>query len=416
MVEDNTRYEYILNNFKKGKAFVKINQVNDNGIRCIKNFCIDRKGKIIYSLSPELQVQGLEYEDEDVAIVSYNDKSALIDNRGVFLTDLIYDHIYSGAENGLFEVRRSGLHGHIDIRGKEVIPCMYQTGHYFSEGVVAEKLNDKWGMIDYYNNTVIPFEYEEVGACFNNLITVKKNGKWGLIDKSNTLIVDYLYDNIYNFVTRDCVVLSARKGDKFGLIDRSGNIVEDFIYETDPFLVDCDGIEGEVLALRKDGKYALYSATEAKFLTDFIYNYVEYALEGMFKVSIDDKEGYVDRYGNVKIPAIYDLGFYFSEGVVGVMKGEYYGLVDSNNHNVIPFEYKTPIEVSNGMVLVLNDNYDFSYIDRSNNLVIPYGKYMHCKEFRNGYAVVYSKEKGHNIYINTACEEIDPINLGVLKV
>lgn len=63
--------------------------------------------------------------------------------------------------------------------GREIIPCIYDKGHYFLEGVAAECLNGKWGMVDHFNNTIIPFEYEDIFVCKNNLINVQKNEKWG---------------------------------------------------------------------------------------------------------------------------------------------------------------------------------------------------------------------------------------------
>ena len=86
-----------------------------------------------------------EFEHEDIAFVTnYSGKYAVINNKGEFLTDFIFDSIYGGSEEGLWEVKRNGKHGAIDIQGREIIPCIYDDGCYLSEGIAAENKNDKW--------------------------------------------------------------------------------------------------------------------------------------------------------------------------------------------------------------------------------------------------------------------------------
>ena len=168
---------YDLSWFCKNKAFIHFDGVRNGKFDYGPRICINTKGEKVFELPDRDMIVDM-FEDEDVAFVMNNDGLyALMNNKGEFLTDFVYDHIYGGIEEGLFEVKRNKKHGHIGINGKEIIPCMYDDGSYFSEGVAAECLNGKWGMIDYFNNTVIPFEYEEIFLCKNNLINAKKNGK-----------------------------------------------------------------------------------------------------------------------------------------------------------------------------------------------------------------------------------------------
>ena len=147
---------YKLNKFQNGKAFIYFEDKANYGNR----ICINNKGEKLFEL-PDKNMIVNEFEHEDIAFVTnYSGKYAVINNKGEFLTDFIFDSIYGGSEEGLWEVKRNGKHGAIDIQGREIIPCIYDDGCYLSEGIAAENKNDKWGMVDYCNNTVIPFVYE----------------------------------------------------------------------------------------------------------------------------------------------------------------------------------------------------------------------------------------------------------------
>ena len=115
---------YDLTNFKNNKAFIHfdgfINGKSDYGAR----ICINTKGEKLFEL-PDKDMIVDEFDDEDIAFVfGKNQLYAVINNKGEFLTDFIYNGVVSGSEEGLFEVERNGKHGHIDINGKEIIPCI----------------------------------------------------------------------------------------------------------------------------------------------------------------------------------------------------------------------------------------------------------------------------------------------------
>lgn len=395
---------YDLSNFKNNKAFIHfdgfINGKSDYGAR----ICINTKGEKLFEL-PDRDMIVDEFEDEDIAFVMGGGKCnglyAVMNNKGEFLTDFIYKSVVGGSEEGLFEVERNGKHGHIDTSGKEIIPCMYDEGNYFSEGVASECLNGKWGMVDFHNNTVIPFEYEATCICKNNLINAQKNGKYGLINKNNEVILDFIYDEIDCWTTRECLVYPARKGDKWGIIDRYGNIVEDFIYDDAQLILNNYDDAGEFTILLKDDKKALYSTRRKEFITDFIYDFIGHLSEGRFDVYIDNKRGYIDTLGNTVVPCIYDTGCFeeYRNSVCVVTQNDKDGLIDLYGNLIIPCEYKKLHYCNEGLILATNSDGENGYIDRKGNVIIPFGKYNSYSGFHCGFAKVHSEEYG-NVYID----------------
>lgn len=396
---------YELNNFKNNKAFIH----KDDGTGYGPRICINTKGEKLFEL-PDKDMIVDEFEDEDVAFVA-NDKGlyALMDNKGKFLTDFIYSRILSGSEDGLFEVKRNGKHGHIDTQGREIIPCMYGDGCYFSEGVAAECLNNKWGMIDYFNKTVIPFEYEDMGYCYNNLITAMKNGKYGLINKNNEVLVDFCYDELFSCTTRQCLSYPAKKGDKYGIIDRYGNVIEDFIYDNIDLACDSDDNMGEYLVILKENKKALYSAVKNKFLTNFKYDYIGWLSQDRILVRNNQKCGFIDTNGDEVIPLMYNIFpyNYFSEGLCVVYENNKAGMINLYGELVIPCIYNRLQDCREGLIHATNFDEQNGYIDRKGEVVIPLGKYRnYFKGFREGFSNSYDENIG-DVYINKKGEILE---------
>lgn len=395
-------FGYDLSDFKNNKAFIHFDgRTKDGKFDYGARICINTKGEKLFEL-PDRDMIVDEFEDEDVAFVMGKDGLyAVMNNKGEFLTDFIYNGIYGGSEEGLFEAESNGKHGHIDINGKEIIPCMYDDGSYFSEGVVAECLNGKWGMVDYFNNTVIPFEYETICICKNNLINAKKNGKYGLIDKSNKIVVDFQYDEIDCWNTRECLTYPVRIGDKWGLIDRYNNIIENIIYDDCQLLSDNNDNAGEFVILLKEDKKAVYSTKRQDFITDFIYDFVSFLSENRFAVHKDNKRGFIDINGEIITPIVYESAHdeCFSEGVCVVTQNDKDGLIDLSGNSVVPCSYKRLHSCKNGLILATDSDGNNGYINNKGQIIIPFGKYTSFADFSCGLAKVYSEEKGQ-VYID----------------
>lgn len=388
---------YELSSFKNRKAFIHPDNKKGYG----KRICINTKGEKLFEL-PDKDMIVDNFEDEDVAFVM-NSKGlhSLMDNKGRFLTDFLYDAIYSGSEEGIFEVKKNGRHGQIDTQGKEIIPCIYEKGDYFSEGIAAECLDEKWGMVDYFNNMVIPFEYENIYVCRNNIIPAKKNNKWGLINKNNEILADFIYNDIGCAGTRECLVFPAMYKNKYGLINKYGNIVEDFIYDDIQTISDEKNNIGEYLYLLKNNKKAIYSACKQTFLTDFQYDFIGCMSENRFLVGKNNKCGYVDIYGNVITPIIYDLNsknFGYREEMAAILKNGKYGMINLTGELVMPCIYDKLNNCHEGLIKAVQNN-KTGYVDKNNNTVISFGKFEDCGNFNDGFATAHCKNYD-NVYID----------------
>jgi len=79
--------------------------------------------------------------------------------------------------------------------------------------------------------------------------------------------------------------------------------------------------------------------------------------------------GFVDREGNIKIPAIYDAAYAFHEGFAAVKLNNKWGFIDTKGNTAISFTYDSADSFTRGLALVqLNGKY--GSIDMEGNTII----------------------------------------------
>ena len=115
-----------------------------------------------------------------------------------------------------------------------------------------------------------------------------------------------------------------------------------------------------------NGVYQLSTGKELAFK----YDYVWYFIEGLAKVRLKGKYGYIGKTGKEVVPCKYDYVWDFIEGLARVQLNGKYGFVDKTGREVIPCIYDSASEFSEGFALVkLNRKY--GYIDTTGRKVIP---------------------------------------------
>ena len=202
----------------------------------------------------------------------------------------IYDNVGSLCE-GLVAVKLNDKWGFVDKTGKEVIPLKYDYVDSFSEGMAKVELNDKNGYIDKKGKEVIPLMYDSAGYFSEGLAEVELKGKWGYIDKTGKEVIDLKYDCALSFHEGlTWVILNG----KHGFIDKTGK---------------------EVIPLKYDDIPPYFS-------------------EGLATVKLNGKWGFLDKTGNEVIPLKYDDASPFSKGKAKVkLNGEEF-YIDKNGNRV----------------------------------------------------------------------------------
>lgn len=201
--------------------------------------------------------------------------------------------------NGL-EIMRNELWGYINNNGKEFIPCIYKNRLSFKEGLAWIKNENRYGFINEKGMAIVPIVYENVRGFNEGLAAVKQNGKWGFVNKIGREIIPCIYEDSLDFNEG----LAAVKVDgKWGFINKDNIVVIDFCDSINPHYVK-NGVS--IVRGGPNSNYGLVDRT-GNNLTPFVYPYALEFSEGLSRVKLNGKYGYIDYNGVVRVPIIYDL-------------------------------------------------------------------------------------------------------------
>ncbi len=303
----------------------------------------------------------------------------------------------------LFPVERDGKWGYIDKSGKIAIQPKYEDAEFFSEGLARVKVYGKWGFIDETGNMAIQRQYENVGDFSDGLAKVEVSGKWGYIDTKGNTVIAPKYGRAEDFheglaAVRDGGWLSA----KWAFIDKNGKIVAGSLGKEEGAAYR----EGATAPRREFSEVGDFSEGMARVKIDGKWGYIDNSgnlkvnprfenagnfMDGLANVEVDGRWGYIDKSGNFTIkPQFHSAEPFSSDGLalvrVGGMFGGKYGFIDKTGKHVITPRFTNAGPFSDGLARVEIDG-KWGYIDKGGNFAIA-PQYSDAWNFVNGVARV----------------------------
>lgn len=296
-----------------------------------------------YTIVGDLGKSGLRF-------VMLRNKCGYIDEAGNVVVPLKYDYnspydyVEKWDDQLLVRVKRNGKYGYINNVGREVISPIYEEtdgknyGRSFdnSDDVIKVKMNGKYGFVGINGNTIIPIIYEDLQFYNTDIpLYAKRNGKYGFIDTSHNVLIPFFYTTAGCFTKKTRLAPVSQNG-KYGFINEKGERVISFQYEF------ADVFWGSIAAVVKNKKLGFIDRF-GNISIPFIYDveYSGHSLETYWAFSDDDalipirkngKWGGIDKQGNVVVAFDYDGVHTFN------MAGEYFGLKKSGNNTIFYFD------------------------------------------------------------------------------
>jgi len=227
-----------------------------------------------------------------------------------------------------------------------------------------------------------------------DLYPVSLKEKWGYIDKTGKYIIIPQYSYADFFI--DGLALVANDDEKFGFINEKGEYVIAATYENaSNFSEDLACVvpeNGAIQYINKKGN-VVFELADALYAGNF-HN-------GLAKVKIGDKWGFVDKKGKMKIAPQYDRVMDFTEGRAAVYKfikdpitnkivDALWGYINKNGKTVIDFKYKDIAPFNESSALVSTDGAKYGYIDLNGKNIIA-EKYEEATAFYKGIAAFKSE-------------------------
>lgn len=258
-------------------------------------------------------------------------------------------------QKGLSVVTKNGFYGLLNPAGDLILPCEYDTIYNLSNDIRYIKKDGFFGISNINGEVSVPCQYDNVKIGeIPEYHPVCKNNLWGFINSKNEVVIQLKYDDITLY--KDSTYQAVLKG-KVGLSRYDGKDLIDYKYE--------DILYGDNPVVSLNGKFGILNK-DFKLITD---------------IDLDSK------------------WVFSSEGLITIKKNDKYGAIDDYTGEVIiPFEYKSLGYYSEGLCLAMNEHYKYGYINKKNEIVLPF-IYSGGNEFKEGFAVVsVAKEKRYTLY------------------
>ena len=305
-----------------------------------------------------------EIEDEkDIFLIAYKDGQAgLLKNSKVMLNHEYEDIIYY-AYNDVFIIQRNGKQGVADKNGNIKIEPQYSNISFGGIYVNATE-NNTVKILDLNGNEVNDQYISKIPTKDGqNFIVYGEDGIYKVIDKNGNVIIDKNYTNIEEVGNNYFIVASDRNN---GIIDLTGKSLVDLKYNS---IVELDNTEllqanisststvslinrdMQIVATMDDAnidvqdKYIrLYSEDEIKYF-DYAGNELDakdvFPNNQLYAKKINNKWGFVDKDGNLKVQNDYDLVTEFNEyGFAGVKLNGKWGSINQDGEIVQEPIYK----------------------------------------------------------------------------
>lgn len=325
-----------------------------------------------------------------------NGKYAYVDSRGKRAFQGEFDFAFPFSD-GLAVVNNNNQWYYIDRTGKKALSLNKKELYSFSDGL-APLYSENKGQTTYIDTSgreVLKVNYE-AGSFHNGYAMVTSNGKIGYIDKTGKLVVPIKYTHFpyytalnYKARVRNGIVTVSLDGEETLLVNMQGKELtkpgEDFFYIGNEW-ISAEMENGGIL-FKENEKWGYkdnYGVVKIapKYEAPFSFS------DGLAKVKINGKYGYVNKDGMVVIAPQFDIANDFSEGRAYVIQNGQASLINQKGKKITDLrDYSEVKNFSDGLAAV-SQNGKWGYIDYSGKLVVPV-KFERVFDFRQGKAFVY---------------------------
>lgn len=320
-------------------------------------------------------------------------------------------------KQSLFPIIQSGRYGYINEWGEVVIDSRFDVAKRFSEGFARVKIGGKWGFIDESGEfTVEPLyqlysseddndrylDFHEGRAAF----CVQDGGKkkWGYLDKTGEVAVSPVWDSVSEF--SDGIARVSKS------IVRENN--RNTVHTSESFYIDPIGQIRHFSDVGESFSEGLAAARFGKNRT------LENAAEAE-----NEKEGYIDRHGNIVIEPKRRICESFSEGFarVRVWDADAWGFIDKKGKLTCEMKFKNAGDFSEDLARVLVEDADdwekenWGFIDQTGDIVIQ-PTFAAVGNFSNGVAsaaVVETVSDDESIFDGIRCGYISRAGAWIIE-
>ncbi len=262
-----------------------------------------------------------------------------------------------------------------------------QDMKYAKRQLVPFKNKGLFGFMDFDGNQIIAPIYDYLGFYNEGLAVAVKNGKYGYIDKGNNVIIDFIYESGSDFEAgRSIVGLNG----KVGVINRAGHVIMPILF------FDIGTFSEGLIYAKRDSLYGYYDNSgfqriEEKYTEAFSFS------KGLAKVQIGKKQLFIDIYGTVIVPPIYESIHFFNDSLLIFELNSRFGICKRDGLVLDSAKFDVIGVLSNDRALV-SRNGKIGYLNGSGKVILDlkldeFPNFIEIGQFNGAYAVIRLKGK-----------------------
>ena len=316
----------------------------------------DNNGNKVLDVNFESISRILKYDDIDsYLVVMNNGKKGLYKNSQEIISQNYQNIIYAENSN-VFVVQRNSKYGIFGVSGKEILPVQYVGYSLAGDYISVENEDGSKELYDVNGNKISNLNYTNIQSAgeTNCYIAVDENGYYSIIGNGDTISDNYIYIS-YAF---DNYFIFKNENNVYGLLDVYSGVIIEPEYTIMLVIDGKNAIEAEkadgmvdiyseniekIISLDNaiietiDENYArIYNETEMEYI-NFVGEKVEntevYPNNKLYAYNENEKWGFKDLNGNIKIEATYDFVTELNEyGFAGIFKDGKWGVIDEEGN------------------------------------------------------------------------------------
>ncbi|HEY0740406.1 MAG TPA: WG repeat-containing protein [Chryseosolibacter sp.] len=357
--------------FRNGKAnFIKGNRTG----------VVTSAGKVLI----KAEYSSLSVDNRTIIAQSPADRRfVLLDSTGNLLSPRSYEQILPFNGN-FYPVKNRGFWGAVNPTGKEIIACTHDSIGQTLQDLVVVKFKGKYGVINVREDWVVTPQAGKIQLVTSDRYLVQKEKTKFLKSIKGEII--YFSDNPLEM--RDGYLIESLQSGSFLKIDMQGLTVERFdrpesiqeMYE------ESEGLR----AIKKDNRYGFVD-NRGRLRIANRYENVKSFSDGLAACMIRGKWGFINHADQIAIQPVYESVEQFSNGFAIVRQRDLYGLIDKNGKLVLPVRYDA-IEVLKDKSIKVKQNGMWG-LSANNGKILLHPKFETLTPLTNGYAIISQNSK-----------------------
>ncbi len=353
---------------------------------------------------------------------------AVFDKEGRKLTYYSYQKIEKSSD-GFFVVKRKNHWGFINAKGEEIVPCQYIEAAPFREGKARVDFIEGQGIIDttgawlvkpfkkngvklqlqYINDNLYIFRTDkqyattayglinsnedEVYSTYAELIdngnTVWEkdaNGNYGLVSYEGKRMLETKHDSISQL--QEDTVYIFNKEDKWGILSKTGKILKN----TNNTFQELQPMSDEYMGVKINNKFGFVDALGRLRIANR-YDSITSFQSGLSAVKIMGKWGYINKSEKLVVQPQFDRAYSFKGQLAIVELNGKFGLVNKSGETILPLVYSKINRTVTGNYIVERAKTSDSDIKNvglvsSEGKLLIYPKYDKLQDLGNNYVII----------------------------